>query len=89
MENIAVKLTGEERNNSAIELSQHKHFRDCHPTAEHLVPYHVALGAAGEDAGKKLLHEYYSTLSWGSFGFGLPEDTQLPKYNVSQARDEL
>ncbi|GAA5799839.1 hypothetical protein HPULCUR_005258 [Helicostylum pulchrum] len=87
MENIACTSVGEERNAKSSELSQHKHFRDCHPTAEHLVPFHVALGAAGEDKGKKLLQDYFSTLSWGSYAFGLPEDTVLPKYDGSQIRD--
>lgn len=89
MENIAVKLTGEARQAAANNLNKHTYFRACHPTAEHLVPYHVALGAAGEDAGKKLLEDYYSTLSWGSFAFGLPKDTTLPKYDGTQKRDEL
>lgn len=89
MENIACKLNGEERIAEANKLDKHSHFRECHPTAEHLVPYHVALGAAGQDAGVKLLEDYYSTLSWGSFAFGLPKDTVLPKYDGTQKRDEL
>lgn len=89
MAQIATKLTGEERNAKANELNKHKHFRDCHPTAEHLMPYHVALGAAGQDTGKKLLHDYFSTLSWGSYAFGLPEEPVLPKYDGTQTRDEL
>lgn len=89
METIACEFTAEERNSKSSELSHHKHFRDCHPTAEHLVPFHVALGAAGEDKGKKLLQGYVSTISWGSYAFGLPEGTSLPKYDGTQKRDEL
>jgi 4,5-DOPA dioxygenase extradiol len=89
MDQIATKNTGEERIAKANELNNHKAFRDCHPTAEHLVPYHVALGAAGEDAGKKLLNDTWSTLSWGSWSFGLPKETVLPKYDSTQQRDEL
>lgn len=89
METIACDFVGEERNEKSSELSQHRHFRDCHPTAEHLVPFHVALGAAGQDKGKKLLQDYFSTLSWGSYAFGLPQDTVLPKYDGTQLRDEL
>lgn len=89
METLACKSTGEERQAKACELNQHKSFRDCHPTAEHLMPFHVALGAAGEDKGKKLLNDYFSTLSWGSYAFGLPKDTSLPKYDGTQTRDEL
>ncbi|CAO3609768.1 unnamed protein product [Mucor fragilis] len=86
MENIACRFTAEERNNLANQLDKHASFRKCHPTAEHLVPFHVALGAAGSDEGKKLLQDYYSTLSWGSYAFGLPKDTTLPTYDGSQAK---
>ncbi|KAG4080639.1 hypothetical protein HA402_013169 [Bradysia odoriphaga] len=71
MERIACNLKGDERKKAGNKLSEHRHFRHSHPTAEHLVPYHIALGAAGSDAGVKLLHGYYSTLSWGSYGFGM------------------
>jgi hypothetical protein len=50
-----------------------------------LVPFHVALGAAGDDEGKKLIEDYYSTLSWSSYAFGLPSDTKLPKYDGKPA----
>ncbi|KAF1806130.1 putative aromatic ring-opening dioxygenase LigB subunit [Mucor lusitanicus] len=86
MENIACRFTAKERNSLANQLDKHASFRKCHPTAEHLVPFHVALGAAGSDKGKKLLQDYYSTLSWGSYAFGLPEDTTLPTYDGSQAK---
>lgn len=89
MEKIATKSVGQERKDQANELSQHRHFRNSHPTAEHLVPFHIAVGAAGEDTGKKLLTDYYSTLSWGSYAFGLPKDATLPKYDGTQTRDEL
>lgn len=80
MEKIASKYNGEERLSKANELEDHPNFRDCHPTAEHLMPFYVALGAAGSDNGKRLLEDYFATLGWGSYAFGLPEDTQLPKY---------
>jgi len=83
MEMIATKLKGDERLKAANKLNEHRDFRKCHPTAEHLVPYHVALGAAGTDPGVKLLHGCYSSLSWGSYGFGMPA-----KYK-SFGRDEL
>ncbi|KAI8968310.1 Extradiol ring-cleavage dioxygenase, class III enzyme, subunit B [Mycotypha africana] len=80
MTKVATNFTAEERNEKACRLNQHQAFRLCHPTAEHLVPFHVALGAAGNDQGKKLLEDYFSTLSWSSFGFGLPDDIELPNY---------
>ncbi|KAI8643877.1 aromatic ring-opening dioxygenase LigB subunit [Parasitella parasitica] len=86
MERIACRFTSEERNNLAAQLDQHASFRKCHPTAEHLVPFHVALGAAKSDKGIKLLEGYYSTLSWSSYAFGLPENIILPKYDGSEAK---
>ncbi|KAI8373115.1 Extradiol ring-cleavage dioxygenase, class III enzyme, subunit B [Radiomyces spectabilis] len=89
MEAHACTLTGESRNAAANTLCKHPSFRDCHPTAEHLVPFHVALGAAGDDQGQRLLEDYYATLSWGSFGFGLPSNLSLPKYDTHVLHSEL
>lgn len=85
MNKIATQYNGEERVTKGNELENHPHYRDCHPTAEHLMPFHVALGAAGTDSGKRLLEDYFATLAWGSYGFGLPEDIQLPKYPSTPA----
>lgn len=85
LEKIATQYKGEERIEKANELDQHPSFRDCHPTAEHLMPFHVALGAAGADSGKRLLEDYFATIGWGSYAFGLPEDTPLPKYPATPA----
>ncbi|KAI7901499.1 Extradiol ring-cleavage dioxygenase, class III enzyme, subunit B [Cokeromyces recurvatus] len=84
LEKIACDYVDQERKEKSSELNKHPNFRKCHPTAEHLVPFHVALGAAGNDKGKKLLEDYFSTLSWSSFGFGLPTDIKLPKYDSSK-----
>ncbi|KAI8087015.1 aromatic ring-opening dioxygenase LigB subunit [Gilbertella persicaria] len=70
MESIATHSKGKERIEAAVKLDQHPHYRDCHPTAEHLVPFHTALGAAGDDQGTKLLEHYTARLSWGSYIFG-------------------
>ncbi|KAG0742119.1 hypothetical protein G6F57_000963 [Rhizopus arrhizus] len=77
METLATKYTGKERVEKALGLDQHAHYRDCHPTAEHLVPFFVSLGAAGQDRGVKLVEDYYARLSWSCYGFGLPEDIQI------------
>ncbi|KAI9277805.1 aromatic ring-opening dioxygenase LigB subunit [Sporodiniella umbellata] len=79
MESCATEFTGDERKEKAISFDKLDYYRDCHPTAEHLVPFHVAVGAAGQDKGVKLMEDFYARLSWGSYGFGLPEDTVLPK----------
>ena len=87
--NIAVGSTGQERVQLANHLDQNKYYRNAHPDAFHLVPYHVAIGAAGESQGKQLLQDYFSSLSFTSFAFGLPDNTSLPKYDGTQQRDEL
>ncbi|KAI8059874.1 Extradiol ring-cleavage dioxygenase, class III enzyme, subunit B [Gongronella butleri] len=70
--------SGEERKKASESLKSHPDLRRCHPTAEHLVPFHVAVGASGDDKGTKLLNETISTLGWGSYAFGLPEEIALP-----------
>ena len=55
----------------------------------------MALGAAGNDEGIKLLEDYLATIGWGSYGFGLPKDIRMPRYNngtsspLTTSRDEL
>ena len=46
--------------------------RENHPTEEHLLPLHVALGAAGPNAKGKTLHRgiAYGVLSMAAFAFG-------------------
>ncbi|KAI8341239.1 Extradiol ring-cleavage dioxygenase, class III enzyme, subunit B [Chlamydoabsidia padenii] len=84
LDKIAVEMTGSERGKAANQLNNHPAFRRCHPTAEHLMPYHVALGAAGNDQGTKLLESYWSTVSWGSYSFGLDEQhTKKSPYQTS------
>ncbi|KAI8346361.1 Extradiol ring-cleavage dioxygenase, class III enzyme, subunit B [Choanephora cucurbitarum] len=83
LEEVAVRFQGKDRHDAANKLDQHPDFRRSHPTAEHLVPFHVAVGAAGNDEGKKLVSFYQSSLSWASYGFGLPGDITLPKFKAS------
>ncbi len=46
--------------------------RDAHPTDEHLLPLHVAYGAAGDGARGRVLHRSYTlgNLSMASYAFG-------------------
>lgn len=46
------------------------------------------LGAAGSDPGIKLLHGYYATLSWGSYGFGMAPNGMASNFKTFR-RDEL
>lgn len=51
--------------------AQAPHARDNHPTEEHLLPFHVALGAAGEGWRARLLHESvtFGTLAMDAWRF--------------------
>lgn len=62
---------GVTRTDALNTLKTHPQLRKCHPTIEHLVPLHVAAGAAGDDPAKKLLDWNVSTIGWASYSFGL------------------
>ena len=51
---------------------QAPHAARAHPSAEHLLPLYVALGAAGDDAGVQLVHSDYQlgALALDAFVFG-------------------
>ncbi|KAK4550870.1 hypothetical protein LTR36_000450 [Oleoguttula mirabilis] len=44
--------------------------RKAHPTFDHLLPIHVAAGAAGGEAGKQLWTLPEGSMSWAQFRFG-------------------
>ncbi|KAK3113424.1 hypothetical protein LTR53_009293 [Teratosphaeriaceae sp. CCFEE 6253] len=44
--------------------------REAHPTFDHILPVHVAAGAAGNDSGKQLWTMAEGSLAWGQFRFG-------------------
>ncbi|ORZ21403.1 aromatic ring-opening dioxygenase LigB subunit [Absidia repens] len=90
MEHIAVELPVDERDKAAEQLNTHPAFRPSHPTAEHLMPFHFALGAAGNDHGAKILEDYTATISWGSYAFGLDnEHTKESPYQAPFFRTEF
>ncbi|CAM0136525.1 hypothetical protein VKS41_003327 [Umbelopsis sp. WA50703] len=76
VEASVVKLTGEDRKKAVCKLNQDPGFRKCHPTAEHLVPLHVAVGAAGDDQAVKVLDDYFSTIGWASYQFSSEQQQQ-------------
>ncbi|KAI8580698.1 hypothetical protein K450DRAFT_198306 [Umbelopsis ramanniana AG] len=69
LEDSVLKYTGEQRKAEVCKLNKDPAFRKCHPTAEHLVPLHVAVGAAGDDKAVKILDDFFSTIGWSSFEF--------------------
>lgn len=44
--------------------------RQAHPTMDHLMPVHVAAGAAGEDQGKRLWTLHEGSMGWAQYRFG-------------------
>jgi 4,5-DOPA dioxygenase extradiol len=69
-------MQGEDRKKAVCKLNQDPGFRKCHPTAEHLVPLHVAVGAAGDDQAVKVLDDYFSTIGWASYQFSSEQQQQ-------------
>lgn len=44
--------------------------RETHPSLEHILPMHVAAGAAGSDRGERLWTLAEGSLSWAQYRFG-------------------
>jgi len=70
IEEFCTKFTGKEREQKLIDLNNHPLLRQAHPTDDHLVPLHIAAGAAGDEQGTKLHGECKLGLSMSAFGFG-------------------
>lgn len=51
-------------------LAERSDCRRAHPTVEHLLPLHVAVGAAGEDKGVELFEMLEGGMAWGLYRFG-------------------
>lgn len=67
---VAMEAPVAERDEKMLELARRKDARQAHPSFEHLLPVHVAAGAAGEDKGKRLWTHPEGSLSWAQFRFG-------------------
>jgi len=74
LEDSVLKHVGDERKTEVCKLNKDPSFRKCHPTAEHLMPLHVAVGAAGDDKAVKVLDHYFSTVGWASFQFSSADE---------------
>eukprot|EP00897_Mesotaenium_endlicherianum_P000524 jgi/Mesen1/10472/ME000083S09977 len=70
LESIVAGSTDAAREQRMIGLEQHPLLRQAHPTLEHLLPMHVAVGAAGSDAGAKLFSKVEFSFSEAAYGFG-------------------
>ncbi|CAG8718228.1 7412_t:CDS:1, partial [Gigaspora rosea] len=69
LDKILLEFKGEEREKQLIKLIDHPLLRQAHPTDEHLVPIHIAAGAAGQDSGKKIFEQLTTGMSLGSVEF--------------------
>ena len=61
---------GENRDDNMVNLLKRPDARQAHPTFEHLLPIHIAAGAAGDDQGKQLWTMPEGSMSWGQYRFG-------------------
>jgi 4,5-DOPA dioxygenase extradiol len=60
----------EERQAKMSALARSQKGREAHPTLEHLLPIHIAAGAAGSDVGERLWTFPERSLSWAQYRFG-------------------
>jgi len=65
----------EAREKAMTALLKRSDARRAHPTFEHLLPVHVAAGAAGTDKGKQLWTLPEGSMSWAQYRFGEVEAT--------------
>ncbi|KAF9935441.1 hypothetical protein FBU30_000039 [Linnemannia zychae] len=71
LDQIALAKTEEERERIAVkELAASKYLRQAHPSLDHLLPFHVAIGAAGADEGKVLHKAFMLSMSMSAYSFG-------------------
>ncbi|KAG0006622.1 hypothetical protein BGZ80_005206 [Entomortierella chlamydospora] len=71
LDKVALTETQEARKKAAIEeIAQSKYLSSAHPSLDHLLPFHVALGAAGGDKAKALHKNFMLSLSESAFSFG-------------------
>jgi len=62
--------SGEERKTKLAELLHRNDARRAHPTFEHLLPVHIASGAAGDDKAIQLWTLPEMSMSWAQYRFG-------------------
>ncbi|KAF9109167.1 hypothetical protein BGX27_007929 [Mortierella sp. AM989] len=71
LDKVALAETQEAREKAAIdEMAKSTYLWSAHPSLDHLLPFHVALGAAGGDKGKVLHKNFILSLSESAFSFG-------------------
>ncbi|GME29137.1 Extradiol ring-cleavage dioxygenase class III enzyme subunit B [Neofusicoccum parvum] len=59
-----------QRKMKMAELLKRGDARQAHPSFDHLLPIHIAAGAAGNDAGTRLFTMAEGSMSWAQYRFG-------------------
>jgi 4,5-DOPA dioxygenase extradiol len=70
LKEAAEQSSAEARDKAMVALLQRSDARKAHPSFEHLLPVHVAAGAAGDDRGKQLWTLPEGSMSWAQYRFG-------------------
>ena len=68
----------EERKTNLRELLADKNARNAHPTFEHLLPVHIAAGAAGDDRAERVFTMTEMSMSWAQYRFGAVSERVQP-----------
>ncbi|KAI5289695.1 hypothetical protein KEM54_003406 [Ascosphaera aggregata] len=58
------------RERAMVELVKRPDARSSHPSMDHLMPFHVAAGAAVEDEGRQVFTFLESSMSWAQYRWG-------------------
>ena len=66
----AVAVEPEGRQAAMMALLKRSDAKAAHPSLEHILPMHVAAGAAGSDVGERLWALPEGSLNWAQYRFG-------------------
>jgi aromatic ring-opening dioxygenase catalytic subunit (LigB family) len=70
LEQVLTRATSNDRVAGLIQWDKAPAGRDAHPREEHLLPLHVAVGAAGNDPGRRMLKDVVMGAVESAFQFG-------------------
>ncbi|RVX69488.1 hypothetical protein B0A52_06552 [Exophiala mesophila] len=70
LKDAAETKPGDHRDEVMVDLLQRADARQAHPTFEHLLPIHIAVGAAGQDQGRQVWTMPEGSMAWAQYRFG-------------------